>query len=221
MSQLVTLPGQIQDPLMVSFTQTNGTQAKVVQDVTAATGSLQGGCRVYDLVASSTDSSSNSVILWQAVQKSLYANMGTVTITGTNTINRTSGSFVTDGYAVGDEIMILGDTVTTANNGVAAVVTSVAAGALGVNGTPFTNETAAAGFRIVKTTRRSTTTVAANAGNNTSTANTQLLATANDSTKDSLGISLGANGLLLVSMASQVVGAVPARVTITGNAYLY
>ena len=222
MSQLVTLPGQIANPIMAAFSLSNGTQAKVLQDVTSASGTLTGGARVYDLVASSTDASANVVIIWQALQMSLFAAMGSPNIATQNVINRTVGSYIADGFAVGDRIMVLGDTVTVANNGTAQILTGVTALVLTVNGTPFTNETCAAGFRIVKVSRRATVSIAANSGNVNGTSNVQLIGgNGNDSTKDALGISLGLNGLLLASMSVAVVGAVPAAVEITGNAMLY
>lgn len=222
MSQLVTLPGQISNPIMAAFTASNGLQAKVLQDVTSATGILTGGARIYDLVAASTDTNANSLIIWQGLQMTLFANMGAPTITTQNIINRTSGSYITDGFAVGDKVMVLGDTANPANNGTPQVVTAVAALTLTVNGTPWTNEACQAGFRIIKVSRRATVSVAANAGNTTAIGNVQLIAgNGNDSTKDPLGISLGLSGMLLASMAVAVVGAVPATVEITGNAMLY
>jgi hypothetical protein len=58
----------------------------------------------------------------------------------TSTITRTSGSFITDGYLVGDRVLVQ-KASNALNSGVRAVITDVAALTLTVSGTPFTADT--------------------------------------------------------------------------------
>ena len=66
--------------------------------------------------------------------------------TDSNTIERTSGSFVTDGFIVGGQVTLID--CTTAGNDGTHVITSVSATAMDVSGTPFTVEDFAADTRI-------------------------------------------------------------------------
>lgn len=68
----------------------------------------------------------------------LLASAGTVNNT-TTTITRTTGSFVTDGWQVGD-VLIAAGLDTAADNGKPVVVLTVAATTLTFYGTPFTND---------------------------------------------------------------------------------
>ncbi|OIR02625.1 hypothetical protein GALL_153390 [mine drainage metagenome] len=229
-----TLPGYW-DNKVANFTAANGTQAKVLVDVSPAQVAaaivgeaalpgeasvrqrvMTGGCRVIDGLISSSDSAAKSVAVWQGVQATLYANMGAPTITALNVINRTVGSFVDDGYSVGDSCMLFGAT-TAANDGVLAQVTAVTALALTFNGTPFTNEASAAGFRIVRVGRAKQIAVPANAGSSDSVSSVSLLLGAQT---DSTGIQLGANGMLIAGLVAAA-SALPAQVSVSANVGLY
>lgn len=225
----------------VSFTVTNATQAKVLVGpnpplvVATISGETalpyetsvrqriqQGGALVIDGLLTSTDGTARNLIIWTGNQTTLFANMGAPTITSTTTINRTVGSFVTDGYAVGDNIMIFGDTVQAANNGVSAIVTTVTATTLVCNGTPFTNETSAAGFYVARISQTTNKAVAASSGTNGTTAAVALIGGLLDprTQNNPYGIELGASGLLIVGMAATI-SALPAQVSVSAHYGLY
>jgi len=219
------VPGAF-DTRQASFIAASGILAKVLVDVAAASGNLTGGQRVFDIAVASTDGAANALLLCEGMQLSLYANMGTATTTATTntTITRTVGSFITDGWLVGDSVMCLGS-AGTSNNGNVGTITSVTATTLTLNGVPsgFSANTEGAGFRLIRVTRRAWVSVPANAGNATSVsalnANVQVVGQGYDQTKDSTGIELGATGLLLVGLY-QAVSALPATVQVTAKTAL-
>lgn len=237
------------DPLMPgywkehvqTFTTTNGTLAKVLADVAPAQVApavaseialpgesavrqrvLTGGQRITDGGIASTDGTARSAILYVGKQASVIANMGTVTTTGTNTLNRTSGSFITDGYSVGDAIMFFG-AGTGAMNGLLLVVTGVTTSTLTVNGTPLTNETEAAGFRVFRVSQRTRRGVPLNSGNTDTAPPVVLLGGTQDPASflpPDLGLSLDADGALIVAMVAAI-SALPAQVTFHAISALY
>jgi len=218
--------GGFSDTLQVGFIAASGTLAKVLADAVPASGNYTGGQRIYDMVATSTSGADNSLLVWEGVQLSLYANMGVVNTTATTnaTVTRTVGSFLTDGWKVGDSAMCLGS-VGASNNGNVATVTSVTALTITFNGVPagFSANVEGVGFRLIRVTRRAWTLVPANSGNATAVStllpNVQLCAAPNDLTLDSLGIELAANSLLLVS-CYQAVAALPAVIQVTAKSAL-
>lgn len=223
--QYATVPGSFGDTLQASFIAASATYAKVLSDVVAANtaAKLAGGARVYDITFSSTDATANAAYLWEGVQLSLYANMGTVSTTATSnaTITRSSGSFITDGWLVGDQLMVLGSAGGT-NNGNPGIITAVSAGTLTLNGVPsgWGANTEGSGFRVIRVTKRAPIQIAANAGNATATTttvdNVQGISSTNDKTRDTLGIELGSNSLLLVSLY-QATSALPATIQVTAK----
>lgn len=182
---------------------------------------LSGGQRVFDGSFSSTDAVAKSLLIWTGPVLSKQANMGAPTITVTNVLNRTAGSFLTDGWDVTDSIMLF-DALTAANNGVVAQITAVTATAITVNGTPWTNETPTAirAVRIAQVTRRA---VPANSGNTDAIAPVQLLGGAQDPSRFSppdTGISLDQDSILAIS-AVAALSALPARIDGYASAALY
>ena len=218
--------GGFADTMQVGFIAATGVLAKVLADVVAASGNYTGGQRVYDMVATSTSGVDNAIILWDGVQLTLYANMGTATTTATTnaTVTRTVGSFITDGWKVGDSAMCFGS-AGASNNGNVAIVTGVTATTLTFSGVPsgFSANTEAAGFRVIRVTRRAWTQVPANFGNATAVSallpNVQMVSSPNDSTLDALGIELGANSLLIVG-CYQAVAALPAVIQVSAKSAL-
>lgn len=220
--QFGTVPGAFDDNKSASFIAASGTLAQIIADITnTPTAPLLGGKRIYDITISSTDAVNNAMTLWDGLQASLYANMGTVTTTATSnaTVTRTVGSFISDGWVVGQIAMCFGS-AGAGNNGNAATVTSVTANTLTFNGIPagFTANTEAAGFRLIRVVRRAPVLVPANSGNVVSTSsalsNVQLIGQGNDKTTDSLGLEVGPNSLLLVSVY-QAVSALPAVIQVS------
>jgi hypothetical protein len=236
----VTLPLDYQN-YAASFTTTNGTQCKILVDknppsvMATITNEnplpnepsvrqrvYTGGVRVIDGTVSSTDGTARSLLVYEGIETTLFANMGAPTITGTNALNRTAGSFVTDGYSAGDQVMLFGDTVNAANNGAALIVTAVASGALTFNGTLLTNETCAAGLRVFRTLQRTRVPVAINSGNTDTAPSVTLFggAQSQDKTVDTSGISLGNTGALIVGMLAAI-SALPAQVMVQAKAARY
>lgn len=224
-----TVPGAFDDTRFASFIAASGTLAQVIADVSKAPVSpLLGGKRVYDITVSSTDAAANSLLLWEGVEASLYANMGTVGTTATTnaTVTRTAGSFITDGWVAGQTAMLQGSAA-AANNGNYAVVTTVTATTLTFNGIPvgFTAQTEGAGFRVIRVARRAPVLIPANSGNltavSTAVTNVQVLGgmNTNDKTQDSTGLELGPNSLLLASLY-QATSALPAVIQVVAKAAL-
>lgn len=219
-------PGDYQMLPPVTFIAANGTAGKIAIDKQLAAGvntqglptnaNLLGGCRLLDLCASSTDGSGKDVIRYQGMETSLYANMGTVatTATGNATITRSTGSFVTDGYKIGDTIMVFGS---VANDGILGTITTVAALTLTLNGVPagWTANAEAAGFRIIRVGAGIRVTVAANSGvGATATSNVTLLNSGVDAAVDRSGLWVGANNIVILAMQAAV-SALPAYITMT------
>jgi hypothetical protein len=234
------LPGYWREWLE-SFTVTNAALCKILCDVTpaqvvAAVGSevalpgestvrqrvLTGGQRILDGTIASTDGTNRSALIYTGRETTLYADMTTASTTGTNVVNRSAGSFITDGYKVGDSIMLFG-CPTAGNNGLLAQVTAVAALTLTCNGTPFTNETMGAGFRVIRVSRRTQKPVPLNSGNADAVPAVALMGGSQDPSmppQPDTGISLSAKGVLIVGMVAAV-SALPARVDFSAQAALY
>lgn len=219
-----TAIGGFDNLAITSFIASTGTKVQVLSDVApGGSNNNLGGRRITDAVVTSTDSAANSMNIFQGLQASLVANMGTVTTTATTnaTVVRTAGSFITDGYQPGDWVVLLNSSISGVA-GVMAQLSAVAALTLTVNGVPsgWTAGTeSASNMRVIRLFRRTGVAVPANAGNNTSTsgptvASVQLVGASYDSTRDPLGIeSGGVNSMLLGSMY-QAVSALPAVVQV-------
>lgn len=225
----------------VSFSAANTTLAKILCDVTpprvgaVITGELAipgetgvrqrvftGGQRIIDGSISSSDTVAKEIAIYTGSQTSLYADMGAVTTTTTNTLNRTIGSFITDGYKVGDKVMMFG-TTSAANEGLALIVTTVTALTLVFNGTLVTNETMAAGFRVIRVSLRTRKTIAIGAGNSGAVQPVPLLGGNQDPAAfppPDTGLSLSEKGVLIVAM-SATVSALPVTVDVSAGSTLY
>lgn len=235
-----------------SFTTTNAALAKILADVTPATllnpsttlvgGTevaipgesgirqqiLRGGQRVYDGSISSTDSSNRSMQFFFGRETTLFADMVSGSITGTNTLNRTGGSFITDGWKVGDHAMFFSTNgvgiTTAANEGIQGlVVTAVTALTLVFNGTLLTNESVAAGFRVFKVSRKTQRAIPLNAGNGDAIPPVQLLGGGQDPSAfpaPDIGWGLGAKDAIIVGMTAAI-SALPAQVDVNALAALY
>lgn len=224
--QFASVPGAFADNRIIGFTAANGVLAKVLTDVAPAAGNLLGGQRAYDIVVSSTDTVANMLTLWEGFVATLYAGMGVAATTATTnaTISRTVGSFLTDGYAVGDSVMCLGS-IGASNNGNVGTLTAVTATTLTMNGVPtsFSANTEGAGFRVLRVARRTPTVIPASAGTATSVSaavsNVQIVGAVNDKTTDNLGIELGANSVLMCSLY-QAASALPATINVVAKSAL-
>jgi hypothetical protein len=235
-----TLPAYWQTN-QTSFTLTNALKAKIIIDVspakvvaeisgeTALPGEssirqrvLMGGQRVVDGLISSTDAAAKSMLFYIGKQLSLYASMGVVTTTATAnaTVTRTVGSFITDGWTIGDSLMLYGS-LSYANDGVLAQITSVTATALTLNGIAGVSvaETQGAGFRVIKVAQATRIPIPANAGNTDAIFPVRLFGHINDARQDS-GIYLGTDSVLIMGMVASL-SALPASIGVTTHAGLY
>lgn len=235
----VTLPLDYQN-YTVSFTAGNGTQCKILVDknppvvMAAITGETAlpgaasprqriytGGAGVIDGSIASSDGTARSVLVYEGVETSVFANLGAPTITGQNVLNRTAGSFITDGYKIGDQVMGFGH-ATAANDGVGVVVTAVAAITLTVNGVPFTNETMPSTYRLFRTVQKTRIGIPLNSGNTDSAPSLPLFGggQSQDKSVDTSGASPGAVGALIVGMQAAV-SVLPAEVNVQAKAARY
>lgn len=177
MSQDPQFVAEYRDAIM-QITDQHGTRPRLVCKGGAAvaysssdpTVYREGGSRIHALSATTNDTANNTCLLGKARSRTLVADMGTASIATTSTITRSSGSFVTDGFLVGQRIAILptaaesGANLTTAANGQICVLTAVAATTLTVSGTPLVVETILAGFAIYQLTQLGVTSVPLNSG---------------------------------------------------------
>jgi len=130
---------------------------------------LAGGSRLFALTAAQFQSTpaALSVRLFAARRLTKVSDMGTASIT-TNTITRTTGSFITDGWLVGDSVGLRN----TAN--VAAVdnaqITAVSATTLTFAASTFTAETPPATAEFWRLHLLATSTLASGAGSTAGTA---------------------------------------------------
>lgn len=168
------------DTRYTQFTVGNTTIAKVLveaQASAAASGNnplFIGGFSLLELLASSTDAAAKDIIIWEGEVLTTQdaTNTGALATATSSTITRatsTPQSFITDGWKVGDALMVFtpdnSAQVGTGIDGIKAILTGVAAGTLTVNGTPFSTGTLTAGTRLVRVSQLARHTIAINAGN--------------------------------------------------------
>jgi hypothetical protein len=201
---------------------------------------FQGGQRIIDMYATLTDTTQANLLVHECLLTSSYsavaasgmqnalAGYGTATIpAGQNAIIRTSGSFLAEGCQIGDAGYIFGDITTAANNGVLLQTTAVTSLTLSFTGTPLTAETIAAGFQYYKIGRVSEFNIPLSSGNINTAPNVPLFGytgssynSSQNKSVDELGISLGANGGIAISVVANL-SALPARLDVVAKALLY
>lgn len=217
------VPAAFLQPPPVNFSITNGTIAKVVIDTYAAAAAgatspaYYGGCTAIDLVATSTDGSNKALMIYQCTVATTQdaALTGAMTTT-TSTIPRTTGSFITDGYLVGDQVMTFAPFGTAPNvgvDGIPCIVTGVAALTLTLSGTPIAALALAAGTRVVRANLHNRVPVLANSGTDGVVASTKIIGNTLDNSLLTTEIKLGPLNLLAVAMQAAV-SALPALVSV-------
>lgn len=144
------------------------------------------GTRLYGVTGASTDGASNTVQISMGERLTLQSAMGTGHVTdgggSSDTITRTSGSFVTDGWRAGDRMLIQG--ATTLANDFAALLTAVTALTLTfATSTVNTDEDLPSGAALYRLTHLCYATLAASAGVS-ATAAAQLITSTNLPTWD-------------------------------------
>ena len=193
-----------------TFINASGTAAKIVVDqlppaiATTTAPQFYGGGTVIDMTATSTDTTARDVIIWEGeVTTTVGANTGTVTTT-TSSIPRSSGSFIADGWLVGDLVMAFSPIGTAPNagvDGIVGIVTSVGALGLGLNGTPIAALTLAAGTRLCRMKQAFRAAIPINSGNTNATPNVKLLGNVTvDATAVQTENKLGPNSIIAASL---------------------
>lgn len=217
--------------ILTSFIAADTTLGKVLLDPQAAALPVDtappsplfyGGASVYELTAFSSDSVAKDV---QFYVGEVLTTVGTATGAGattTSTITRATGSFITDGWRVGKQVMIIAaaNAAPQAVEGILATITGVTATTLTVNGTPFSALSLDSGARIVSVSPLFATSVPAGAGNSSAASEKWILSNTNGSAERVVDRKLGANQMLLAAMDAAV-SALPAIVTIAGQAARY
>ncbi len=176
------------------------------------------GSRVHAISVASTDAGANTALLYYAKKLTAESDMTTGAFVdgggGSDTITRTAGSFITDGWKIGDRLVVA-DPTTLANSffvtltGVAALTLTFATAQVN------TVEDFPSGAIIYRLCQLHLTTLAINAGNAASTDALDMLITdfpIADVTPDRY-IILGPNDALAMSVGTAV-GASPDRVDI-------
>jgi hypothetical protein len=229
--QYAVLPAGFARSVPVGFIAADTTLAKILvepQAGAAASGNsplYYGGASVIDGTISSTDSADKEVLLYAGAVTTTQETTATgVMATTASTITRVNGSFITDGWRVGDSVMLFAPANlarTAGVDGVLGVVTTVVAGTLTVNGTPFTASTPlAAGMRVCRMHAQARIAVPLGSGTTTGIASVQLVGNAVDGSTVRTEIKLGATDLLAVAMAATT-SALPATANVDATIARY
>lgn len=136
------------------------------------------GSRVHMMQASTNDGSDNSAKVHFIKETTLQSDMGVGALVdgggSSDTITRTSGSFITDGWKVGDKVLVSG--ATTLANDFLVILTGVAALTLTfATSTVNTAENLPTGAKLYKAVQAEQVSVPTNAGNSTTVPAVNLL----------------------------------------------
>lgn len=231
-------PALFANPSPATFIAASGTVAKVVTDAypgAAAAGTqpaLYGGCTVIDLTANSTDVAKNMNLYIGTITTTIDAGTVTGVTTSTATTNatlvRTNGSWIADGFDVGDLVMLFAPTAPGSAlahqtvEGTLATVTGTSALTLTFNGIPtgWTALTVNAGTRVCRVTPHFQASIAASAGTNGTTPSVGLIGNSMDGSYIKSELKLGANNILIAAMQAAV-GTLPAYVSVDAVVALY
>ena len=176
------------------------------------------GSRVHGISVANTDDGANTMVMYYAKRMTLQSAMTVGAFVdgggGSDTITRTGGSFITDGWLVGDRLLVSSPT-TLANSFFVTITAVVALTLTFATATVDTAENLPTGAIIWKLSQLHLTTLAINAGNAASTDALDMLITdwpIADVTPDRY-IILEANDALAFNVGTAV-GASPDRVDI-------
>jgi len=219
-------PSRFDSPKPLGFTAANTTVAKILFEPLASAAAagndpqFYGGSTALDITVSSTDGTAKDMDVWQGkiLTTQGTTETGTLSITTQNVLNRTTGSWITAGFQVGDEVMLFTPYGTaqaaTGIDGIVGIVTAVTALTMTVNGTPWANSAGlTAGTRVLSVSRLFRTAIPASSGAVAGTKNVSLINNSNDSAQTQLELKLGSDTVLIANMVSAV-SALPARVAI-------
>lgn len=216
----------------VGFIAATGTAAKVViEPQTAAVAvpatpspDFYGGATILDLRVSSTDSVAKSLLLWMGEVQTTASI--TITLSSQNLLTRASGSYITDGWRVGDQVMIFAPfgsaQVAAGIDGIAGTITAVAALTLTVNGTPWASgsNVLTTGSRLVNISQIIRAAVPANSGNADGTNPVFVISNTISSALIPQEVKLGASTVVAASLVAAA-SALPAVVSVTSSIARY
>ena len=140
-----------------------------------------GGASVYDLIGYSSDSVAKDILFYRGDVLTTVGTATGATTTTASTVVRTSGDNAADGWRVGMQVMLFApsNVAAQATEGILCVVSAVSALTLTFSGTPLSALTLTTGTRIVAVKGLWSGSIAAGAGNSSSTAEAWLLSTTN------------------------------------------
>lgn len=224
------VPSKYDSSNMVSFIAANGTTAKILVDktapavLTANSPQFYGGVSVFDIVASSSDIADKDLKLYVGTIKTTQdpTNTGALTTT-TSSLARALGSWITDGWTIGDQAMVFAPSTVASNaevDGIMCTVTGVTGTTLTFNGTPLAALTLAALSRIVKVSLICATKVQLGAGSVNGNASVPLLGNTNSGSIVTNERKLGLSDLLIVAPAAAV-SALPCAITVNAQTAYY
>lgn len=230
-------PSLWKNPFNTGFIAATGTTAKVLleplggAEAAGSSPQLYGGCAVLDLWVTSTDAAAKSLLLYvgtpQTTQDS--TNTGSVTLTAQNTLTRattTPQSFLTDGWRVGDQVMIFApygvEQVAAGIDGIVGTLTTVTAAALTVNGTPWAAGTnvLVSGSRLVNVSLLDRVAVPGNSGNTDDLPPVVVFSNTLSTANTPQEFKLDGTSLLIGAMAAAV-AALPAVVSVNSRLARY
>lgn len=175
------------------------------------------GSRVHSVSLASSDTAARDVSVYHGKLLTSASNMGTTAFT-TGTLTRNSGSFVTDGWAVGDTALPSGST--TLSNDKLLTVTAVASGTLTFSETQ-TAETFASTALLYRVGRLTTHNVPATAGYVNSIPSVDGLGDNSGTVDDSPNryVTLGANDCLAFASGATITAAKQIDIVVDGGDY--
>lgn len=228
-------PSGFQGNIGATFIAANSTVAKLIIDgslypasaATSTAPTCYGGGTIIDLVANSAEpSASKDIVFYGGViattQGGSTGAMAT-TATSNGTITRSTGSFLTDGWFVGDLAMLFAPYGTAPNaavDGILCNITSVTALTLTINGVPIAALSLATGTRICRVTPEFRATVAAGAGTSGALRGIPLLGSSFDGSLIRTEKKFSSTEIYAAAMQSAA-SALPAYISINGQVAKY
>lgn len=229
--QFAAVPAAFQSA-QCSFNISNSTLGKVLLEPalaaaeTATSPRYHGGLSLLDLVAASTDPSIRDFLLWRAAVTTTQdaALTGVVSTTAT-TVDRITGSFIADGWRIGDIVSVYapsGIAAVAGTEGLFGSVSAVSALSLTftVIGTAWSIAVVPNGARICKMSQLFRASVPANAGNTAAIPNFSFLNNPMDSSLLRFERKLGLTEMLVLQPVAALTG-LPITISFTAQIVRY
>jgi|GEM_PF-6536703 len=209
----------------VGFNANNGTVAKILLDVLAPASAVLtgtpsplflGGGSIFDIVATSSDAAAKDILLWHCRVMSTPSVLLTTTA---NTLGRATGTWVSEGYQVGETLMLFGTSGNgnSGQDGIPCMITSIVNQVITFQGTPLAASAGlTSGTRVCKAYNWQRQTVTAGSGITSGVASQQILGGSNDGSTVRSERKIGKNDIIAVSMQAAV-SALPAQVVVNAQ----